>query len=313
MKVLLPIIWHELTHCIAKAWEDAGHEVRVFDWRSIKRRRGRTMITTELVAAAREFRPDLCWMQIQSEGVIDATTCASLKKYCGYVTHWCGDVRHPIPDWYLQVAPYLDCALFSNGTDVDIIRSKGWPAAHLQIGYDPNLYYPGDEPRSGVVFIGNNYGGYKYAESESRREMVKALSDTFGDQFTVYGMSWGDVAPKNNGGYLNEPNDADVLRSAKVAVNWDHFHRPWFASDRLIRAAACGCDVISQWYEGIDVEHPGVFAARNIEELVGYVKTLLEDGPFNGEANSRNTRERHTWDARVPEMLKIMEKYPAKR
>lgn len=312
MRVLLPIIYHDLTHCIERAFQEEGHEVRVVDWRRYSKDAHRHKVEPLCIAEAKKFRPELAFCQFQAPGLITGALPRALSDMGCFSINWSGDVRSPLPDWYKVVAPYFSVTSFSNVPDVEEMRSIGYRSEFLQIGYDERLYCPPTDgrERSGIVFIGNNYGGYKYAESESRREMVKAMADAFGPLFKVYGMSWEGVVPAENvGGYVREPADADILRDAAVAVGWDHFHRAGFASDRLLRATACGCAVVNQYYEGIEQEHPHVGAARSVDEMVKMVAHALNnmDRALSfGAKSAQWTVEHHRWNERVKQMMTWM-------
>ncbi len=212
MKVLLPVIFHELTHCIARAFTDAGHEVRVVDWRHFSKRQNKHRIEPMCIREAMDFRPDIAFCQFQDGGIITAAFPKALESIGCFSVNWSGDVRYPLPQWYRDVAPYFSVTSFTNLTDVDEIRAMGHRSEFLQIGYEENLYFTAEGPRSGVVFIGNNYGGYKFAESSTRRGMVQALHEAFGDAFAVYGMSWEDYG----GSYVREPGDAEILRGSRT-------------------------------------------------------------------------------------------------
>lgn len=311
MRVLLPIIWHPLTHCIARAFEEEGHEVRVVDWRQFSKDRHKHKVEPLVIREAMDFRPDLAFCQFQSPGYITRALPESLRSIGCFSINWTGDVRSPLPDWYMELAPYFDVTSFTNQPDVDTVRAAGHRSEFLQIGYDERIFNTdGADERSGVVFLGNNYGGYKYAESDSRRAMVKALAEAFPDEFKVYGMSWETVVPERNlGGYLHEALSAPVLKGALVAVGWDHFHRPGFASDRILRATACGCAVVNQYYEGIEHEHPDAVAARSIDEMVDAVAHALRhpvDSRMIGDLCAQNTLKQHRWNERVKQVMTWM-------
>jgi hypothetical protein len=311
MRVLLPIIWHELTHCIARAFEEEGHEVHVIDWKKAFHEKRRIEVEGYCISEAMKFQPDLCFAQFQTHGVVSARFPQYLRSIGCFSVEWAGDVRHPLPDHYRLSARSFDVMSFSNWTDVDLIRAQGNRSEFLQVGYDERVFNAdGAVERSGVVFLGNNYGGYKFAESEGRREMVKAMSERFGDQFKVYGTAWEGIAkPESIGGFLVERLSAPVLKSALIAVGYDHFHRPGFASDRLLRATACGCAVVNQHYEGIEGEHPRVVAVKSIEEMVEAVRILLERTDVArklGEENAANTLENHRWNNRVKQVMSWM-------
>lgn len=311
MRVLLPIIVHELTHCIGRAFEAEGHTVRVVDWRKKFKERKRYEVEAYCIAEAKDFKPELCFAQFQAPGVISKAFPEMLRKMGCFSVGWCGDVRHPLPDHYMELAPFFDVTSFSNGTDVELIRAAGHRSEFLQIGYDATVFNAdGAGERSGVVFLGNNYGEYKFAESASRRAMVQAMAEAFPDDFKVYGTAWEGIVPaKNCGGYAPEGTDADILRRSLVAVGYDHFHRPGFASDRLLRATACGCAVVNQHYEGIEAEHPYVGAAHSIEDMVrmvGYALRNPEQSRVVGEQAAQWTKEHHQWTERVKTMMTWM-------
>lgn len=308
MRVLLPIIFHELTHCIARAFEEEGNEVRVVNWRKYGKEGSKHKVEPYCIAEARDFQPEFAFCQFQDRGLITRALPEYLKSIGCFSVNWSGDVRHPLPYWYKQVAPYFSVTSFTNVTDVEEIRALGHSAEFLQIGYDERIFNTdGAGERSGVVFLGNNYSGYRFAESEGRREMAAALAEAFPDKFTVYGMSWEGVVPeRNNGGYLHETMSAHVLKKALVAVGFDHFHRAGFASDRLLRATACGCAVVNQHYEGIEQEHPYVYGATSVEnmvELVGYLLSDEHQAQKVGELNAANTLKQHRWNERVKQMM----------
>lgn len=306
MKVLLPIIYHPLTHCIERAFNEEGHEVRVVDWRRHSKRKHH--IEPLVIREAMHFRPDLAFCQFQAPGIISPALPKALRSIGCFSINWTGDVRHPLPDWYMDLAPHFDVTSFTNWTDVEAVRAAGHRSEFLQIGYDERIFNTdGADERSGVVFLGNNYGGYKYAESESRRAMVAALAEAFPDEFKVYGMSWEGVVPERNlGGYLHEALSVPVLRSALVAVGWDHFHRPGFASDRILRATACGCAVVNQHYDGIETEHPDAVAVRSIGDMVRAVAHALAhptESVMIGQLSAQHTLKNHRWNERVKQMI----------
>lgn len=308
MRVLLPVIVHDLTHCIERAFIEEGHEVRVVDWRKKFREKRRSEVEAYCIAEALDFRPEFCFAQFQTHGVISSRFPDTLRRIGCFSTQWSGDVRHPLPSHYTELAGHFDVTSFSNMTDVELIRAGGHRSEFLQIGYDERIYNTeGAGERSGVVFIGNNYGEYKFAESASRRSMVQAMAEAFPDQFMVYGTAWENVVPaKNCGGYAVEGTDADILRRSLVAVGYDHFHRPGFASDRLLRATACGCATVNQYYEGIEQEHPYVGAAKSIEDMVKMVRHALDnpgEAVHLGKLSAENTLEQHRWNSRVKQMM----------
>lgn len=303
MRVLLPIIYHDLTECIARAFTEQGHEVRVVDLVT-RKKKDRRSADAFIIEEAHAFRPDLAFCQFQRPDVITVNTPKALKEIDCFSVNWSGDVRHPLPDWYLDLAPLFDVTSFTNHTDVDIVKAHGFRSEFLQIGYCERTFNTdGAGNRSGVVFLGNNYPDGRFTETEGRREMVAALSKEFGSDFTVYGRGWEGIAlPESLGGVMVEKMSAPTLQRALVAVGYDHFHRPGFASDRLLRATACGCATINQHYDGVETEHPDVVAVKSIDEMVEAVRHALAhpvESEMIGQLCAQNTLKQHRWNERV--------------
>ena len=305
MKVFLPIIWHDLACGVQRAFSDRGHETLVFDWKIHQRTLNREQLEGKMIEAARNFGPDLAFCQFQETAVISPAFPLALRKLNCFSVHWCGDVRAPLPAWYLRLAPCFDVTSFSNGPDCDAVRAAGCRSEFLQIGVDDRLYNPPQQKseRSGVVFIGNNWLNF-YPEGRNRIRMVQALAAALGGNFRVYGQGWSGLVPSRSyGGILQQPADAEVYRSARIAVGWEHFRRAGYASDRLLRATACGCAVIQSRYEGIDQDHPHVIAVEAVEELVQATCAVLQKGDAgSGLNNARYTLTNHTWLRRVEQI-----------
>lgn len=148
-----------------------------------------------------KFCPDIVFMQIQSEGIIDVDTVKYIKKKDVFVANWTGDVRTPVPDWYIDLAPHIDVTLFTNIADVKDLKGRGLRADYLQIGFDPNIYCPEaiTEPiltTPPIVLCANNYDNH-FPLSKYRKDIVAALKKEFKDKFAIYGNGW----EKNNGSF----------------------------------------------------------------------------------------------------------------
>jgi len=305
VKVFLPIIWHDFACGVQRAFADRGHEALVFDWKGYQRTLNREQLEARMIEAARNFGPDLAFCQFQAPAVISPAFPLALRQLNCFSVHWCGDVRAPLPAWYLRLAPCFDVTSFSNGPDCDAVRAAGCRSEFLQIGVDNRLYNPPQQEseRSGVVFIGNNWLNF-YPEGRNRIRMVQALAAALGGNFRVYGQGWSGLVPSRSyGGIVQQPADAEVYRSARVAVGWEHFRRAGYASDRLLRATACGCAVVQSRYDGIDQDHPHVIAVEAVEELVQATCAVLQQGDAGrGLNNARYTLTNHTWLRRVEQI-----------
>lgn len=286
---------------------ELGHETLRIEWRRYfgGKRPDASQVPAfqrAVIAEAELFMPDIVFAQLQTPDVVTNDTFDALRELGAFVVNWSGDVRSPIPSWYLATAPHVDVTSFSNQTDVDAVIGKGFRSEYLQIGYDETIYSPGvvEHTRRGVVFLGNHYAGV-FPETDARSAMVKRMREEFATDFTLRGGNW----HKHIKG-TSPAEEVDIYRRALVAINWDHFNRPMFASDRILRAQACGCAVVSNHYEGIETEHPDVVATRSLDEMVDRVRDLLSDPDHAkqvGQWCASNVLERHTWHKRIQTIL----------
>jgi hypothetical protein len=274
---------------------DLGHEVRRINWREFLGRRFATSAPTlqsPIMHKAREFKPDLVFVQTHQNDVVMPSTYAALRNGGAFVVNWCGDVREPLPECYRRYAEHVDVMAFSNLTDVATLKSEILRSRYLQIGYDPSIYHPGDgtQQRSGIVFMANHYEG-RFPNSNLRKEIALRLMREFQGEFMLYGSGWAmrGVRPTVDG-----HEEADIYRRSLIAVNVDHFHRPGFFSDRLLRAMACGCHVIDA-YRCTDPD-PNDFVEAVRSALAS--KNLAS----SGRKNAQWAAEHHTWKNRIMTM-----------
>jgi glycosyltransferase involved in cell wall biosynthesis len=286
---------------------ELGHEVRRIAWRQYLGRHGRgsnAALNKDIIRAAYTFRPDLVFCQLQTPDVVQRGTLDTMRELGCYVVNWCGDVRDPIPSWYVTDAPGFTVTAFSNQTDVDILTGMGHASKYLQIGYDETIYNVGrgrPRKREGIVFMGQNSGN-RFPLSEARAEMVARMRAEFGDVFSVCGQGWGTK-------HVHAPEEVDIYRRSLIAINFDHFNRPYFASDRILRAQACGCCVVSMDYVGMEDEHPYVERVNTLDEMVGRCRELLlntEVASSLGSLSSSHVRRHHTWHRRIEQIEEWM-------
>ena len=277
---------------IDKALRGLGHDVHRINWREIPSAQ-LIYLTKMVLKEAQSFLPDLVFMQIQTPGIVEARLVESLRQMGCVVINWTGDVRENI-DWYLELGDAFNVTLFTNGTDIDKFKEKGLPADYLQIGYDPDVYYldPRERRGEGVVFLGNNYRN-RFPESARREEVVTQYREK---GLRVFGGNW----PRNKNGRTTPKTERIIYNTNCWALNLDHFDRPLFYSDRVIRAQACGAIICQMGETDITAEHPLSF--------IGYPGHWTEEMP-NPKQVADYTYEYHRWAARIPRLLEIVEDY----
>lgn len=290
---------NENDYAIDLGFEENGYEVRRIDWQ-------RDLNPSDL-AMAQVGWPDIVFYQGQGSTKTSTEAFDALRAGGAFVINWTGDVRDNV-DWYAKMAPHVDLTLFTNLTDVEKMRSLGFKADYLQVGFDHRIFNLGDveHERKGIVFLGNHYGT-RFPQSAFRKEMVERMKAEFGDEFTHYGIGWGP-------GVAHAPplKEVEIYRRSLIAIGADHYIRPYFASDRLLRSQACGACVLQQRYTGLKKEHEWVRPWDTLDELVIMCKEMLEAPqlvPYIGRMQAKHVQENCRWSNRVQQLETIIAKY----
>ncbi len=304
MNVLHIGILHSPNLAISRSFRERGHDVTEYDCR------GTADINSVAVREVSTSKYDLVFMQIQAAGIIAEATCDAMRASGAMTFLWNGDLREDI-EWTKRLAPHVDITSFTNETDNDIIRALGYDARYLNIGYEDLIYnLVRTEGRSGIVFMGNDYKG-RFPQSNARKEMVERMKAEFGDAFTVYGNGWGKGAR-----HLSPEQEAEAYNNALIAIGMDHFLRPYFASDRLLRSQACGACVLQQMYPGVEEEHPNVLLWDTVDQLVSVCRALLRTPVTTAEygiLQAKNTFANHRWHNRVEVLEKWVQEHKQKK
>mgnify|MGYP001608308962 CR=1 FL=1 len=269
-------------------------------------------VNEEAVRIAREMKPDLIFMQIQTADIISEITAHKLKETGAYIVNWTGDVRESIPEWMLQLAPYIDNTLFSNMTDVRKMRSLGFESDYLEIGVDETIYtsHGNKIQTEPIVFFGNNYGAGYFPMSEYRIKLVSWMKQVFNSRFGVYGNGY----LSSNGNYGNSQRDeASAYRGSKMAINVSHFEYERYSSDRLLRIMGSGTLCLAKWYPSIENDFTdGVHLRiwRTLDELVDLCNYYLDvrnekERKAIANAGMELVHERFTFDSMVKNTLLI--------
>jgi len=253
-------------------------------------------------------RFDVIFLHVQREGVIPLKRTKVLHDAGVKIFNFTGDVRQPIPRWYLELAPYVT-TLFTNAHDVNVFRSKGFNSEYFQVGYNEHYYnkdvsaYP-NAPE--IVFFGNNYGK-TFPLGELRKEMVSRLQKKYGNRFKVYGSGWPRAENLNN----NQTLEGFIYRGCKIAINLSHFNLSRYSSDRLFRILGCGAFCLSHRYKDIDLEFADgqdLVCFDNLDHLEKLIDRYLLMGQerqrIAKNGNLKCTTE-FTWTARMNQLREL--------
>lgn len=229
---------------------------------------GETDFNNKAVKIFDEFKPDVVFLQIQSEGIISRDLAEYMSSKGAKIINFTGDKRATVPQWMIDLAPYIYLTTFSNMDDVNYMRSIGFKSDYLEIGYNPLIYTPNGPKAANVpdiVFMGNNYGAGCFPMSQFRIDMVNFLRSEYGDRFGVYGVGWDNANGNANG---SQPDEASLYRAAKIAINCSHFDSLNYNSDRLLRILGSGVCCVSYNHKGMaETYKGGVVYFSNFEML----------------------------------------------
>ncbi len=291
-------------------------EYREIAWTMYKGEYGLNKLNLHFAKTVAEFKPDVIFMQVQNDAVLDLEVLKFIKeKFNPFMINWTGDVRHPVPDWYLQVGRIIDLTLFTNVNDVLECRRRGITADYLQIGYNHNVYKPEGEVNEAheVLFMGNNYLDNKYPLSDYRKEMAIQLKNTYGEKFGIYGGGWDGYASGMLMGKQEE--EANIYRGAQMGINCSHFEYSRYSSDRIFRILGCGALCLTKYFPDLEKEFTNgenVVVWNDFGELVTKINYYLHnqnEGKTIARAGAKLALETATWDKRIEQLNLLMEKH----
>ena len=254
-----------------------------------------------ILVANQVFQPDVTFMQLQDPTVLQPQDAASMF---GKLVQWTGDVRQPLPEWYSNLGKVLNLNLFSNEADVEVMRMRGCRAEYMDIGFDPVNWNPNGTKSDiwpEIVFLGSNFGD-SFPLGQLRRDMVSMLSERYGERFGCFGHGWN--GPRTFP-LIEIAEEAECLRSAKIAINLSHYNLERYSSDRLLRSLGCGPLVLSHSYSGIEKDWrvgTDLSTWERLDQIPFKIDVFLEEEEHRlkiAQSGCKRAHDRHTWEKRI--------------
>lgn len=302
-----------------KAFERSFAPFYEYDWFNLARKNGLKQTHEDFIKFLQKNRPEYCFMQIQSPDAMDVETIKRMAKFTKII-NWTGDVKNDAAwyKWLVEIGKHVHLTLFTNQTDVEILREHGCRADYLQVGFDNVWYNKRIASSTGpeIVFCANEYGNFPL--SNFRVNAVLALKKEFGERFAVYGSGWDKYGIRTRP--VNNVSEAQLYNNAKIGISISNLNLERYHSDRLLRIMACGCMPMSHDYKGWqkDFTAPNLFNTGNIEifhntphlieQCWRYLKedelrqTIADNAYINAHSN-------HTWDVRCQQLIQLLKKY----
>lgn len=297
---------------LERAFKEASSDYEFVQWTDYQKDPG---ALRGLILELCQTKPrDMIFFHIQTEGIITPEFIQKLRKAAvnnPLIINWSGDVRTPLPKWYLDVGREIDLTLFSNEHDLQEFQSRGIRAKYLQIGFDTEFFYPKKTGNKWpeIVFLGNHYPNH-FPLSKFRLEMVQFLKKTYGDRFGLYGSGWKGL---ENGNLMNQlEKEADCYRGCKIAINLSHFNYERYTSDRMFRAMGAGAFCLTHNYSGIERDY---VIGKHLEVWNSLPILKVQIDKYLDDDNAREdiahhgctlVHAQHTWDYRLKEMIRLI-------
>lgn len=267
-----------------------------------------------VVNAARAWRPDLCLTQLHSGNDMIYQQAEELRKLCGKLVNWNGDVYDRSDDsGYIAILKLFDLHTVVNASAIPRYSIKGVKTAYWQIGYEPDGVGCDDQEIDyDVVFLGSGYS----TERQELGRYLKALSY----KLAIIGSQWPAGVAIGNTLY-DFSAGCQWYHRAKIALGdnqWKSGARG-FVSNRLFQAlAAGGALVVHQAFEGMeeyiglkDGVHLRIWHSRaELQSIIDYYLDPANESERRSivSAGQREVLRHHSFDARVKQLRSML--YP---
>ncbi len=262
------------------------------------------------LAIAKEFQPDIIFLQLQAPGIINEETAAELAKI-SWVCNWTGDITEELQKWFIDIGKHIQLTCFSNLADVHKAKLAGINSDYLQIGVDPDRYKIHHTNKYGPEIVAhfNDYGKDFFPLSQYRIDIVERLRQEFGNNFGVFGNFKGA-----NGNFnASQIEESMNYNACKIAISCSHFNVPRYCSDRTLRILGSAAFCLSHNYFGIEEdfvpdEHLTTF--DNLDELVEKCRYYLANDSEREQIASEgyyHVRKNYTFDNQAQNIVKLFQ------
>jgi len=308
------------TSYMIEGFEKAGYRVETIHWQDVKFNEGVEMLQSLLVAKAMKDEPNLIFLHIQSEGILNTAIVSTLQEIAPTVIYNFDCRVKEKMDWLYQLVPYVEMVCFSNLDDVQNCTKLGYHnTAVLKSSADFDHYNKllnveelrKDYPHE-IVFIGNRFdnSNMEFPFAKERTEMVEFLQKEYGERFKAWGIGFSRM--------VNQQEERNIYNCAKIAITHNNFYRTNYCSDRTFRAMGCGVFTIQKQYPLINLDfNPTTSSAwLDLEGLKHEIDFYLKhEGVRKEKAQNGfdHVRELHRWFNRVIELQILLDMNKARK
>lgn len=303
------------TDYMIQGFEQAGYRVECIHWQDVKFHEGVEMLQSLLIAKAMKDEPDLIFLHIQSEGILNTAIVSSLQDIAPTVIYNFDCRTEEKTKWLYELVPYVELVCFSNLDDVQNCQKLGYHNTNvLKSSADYNHYNTllnveelrKDYPEE-IVFIGNRFDNtnMEFPQGKERTEMVEFLQREYGYRFKAWGIGFSRM--------VNQQEERNIYNCCKIAITHNNFYRSSYCSDRTFRAMGCGALTIQKHYPLMNLDFTAKHTAvwLDFEGLKTEIDKHLDHDDIRllkSIEGRSHVNEKHSWYNRVIELQELLER-----
>lgn len=301
-------------YTIRKAFQNNFSPFVEYDWVNASYTLGLQKTQEHFLAMLERDKPEYTFMQLQNSVNMNVPMIREMAKHTKII-NWTGDVRQTKEwyDWFEAIGREIFLTLFTNETDVEVLRARGVRTDYLQVSADDGWYKkrPKAVALPEIVFCANH--APQFPLGQYRLNVVRVLKQVYGERFQVFGHGWHTAGVQTR--FVGNAEEALIYSNAKICLSVSSFNLKRYHSDRLLRIMACGSMAMShdfQDYQKDFTDGHDIVVFKNLQDLVEKCDHYLlaeSERKVIAENGYNNFREKRTWDARCKELIQILKKY----
>lgn len=213
---------------------------------------------------------DIAFFQVQGRTEGMTGIIEKVRDGGTFTMVYSGDVRESLADWQIEIGKVADLMLFVSGDYVKWCREKDIRADYFHDNYDAEIFKPlNEEKKYDIIFQGHYYP--QFPLGQYRMDVCSFLRATYGNNFLCMGRM-GNLTDGTNHSDLYNQNL--LYNQSKIAINISQVCQSGYSSDRILKAMAAGCFVLTHYYPDmpyIDGKHLRVFNDfETLKKLIDY-------------------------------------------
>lgn len=282
------------------------------EWKPLVQK-GLYMMRQHLIDVAIGYQPHL--VHLGKCEYLDGETVSAIKKHTdAFVVHYYGDFWHEVKPWVVDIAKHADWTLFCH-QDPEII-SRYQQAGCERIGYwqagtDSSVYFP--RHVSGRIYDVVFMGRPNIDTIPQRASVLRALVDE-GLAVHAFSGNWSAIQDLHLAGYhkfVDADEFATACSQAKIVLSIDICARMYTSWRRVFNSMASGAFLLIRYFPGLETvfeNHKHVVWFDTDAEAVEQAKYYIAHDSERlriAALGCRLVRAKHTWDARVAEILSL--------